>query len=172
MTLALATAAVLLLSSAAVAGEASSSANVTHNGFGPGTAIADAAYNGGGRGYANTDARSGNVSLARGTAFGVDRNGITFSTSTAIGGRFLPTAASTLNITIGRDGSYSSSGGFSSALGSRTRSAGAGGFAANPRSGATSGATVTADSGRRGQTIGRTWSRSRPPSRFGRAFRR
>lgn len=155
----------LTLSLPAFAGEASTSAGVTQIGSRPGTATATAAYTGDGRGQARTNTRSGQVSLAEGLAFGVDRDGIDFSVSYAVASRFAPALASTFNMSIGRDGSVASSGGLSVASPAPVRSVNAGGFARSQPGGSISSATVGGRSDPRGSVIARTWSDSRRPAR-------
>ncbi len=161
----LAAAAVLLAVSAASAGEASTSASAGSNGFGPGTASATAGYTGGGRGVARTQTRSGrNVNFGQGIAYGVDRNGISFSASNALATRFGPALASTFNISINRNGRVSGSFGSSVAGGSRHRTATAGGFARTGRNVPSAGATAGGRTGRRGfvRASTRSFSRRRP----------
>lgn len=157
----LATALLLLTGSMTLAGEAATSASAGSNGVGPGTASATAAYTGGGRGQARTNTRSGrNVSFGQGIAYGVDRNGISFSASNAVATRFGPAFASTFNITIGRGG-VAASFGTSTAGGSRNRTANAGGFAGNRFGRPTAGATAGGRTGRRGWVRANTRSFSR-----------
>lgn len=157
----------LLVANAAWAGEAATSASAGSNGSRPGSASATASYTGNGRGFAQTSTRSGPVSVGRGIAYGVDRDGITFSASHAVATRFGPAVASTLNITIGRDGSVAHSTGLSIAGGNRTRVASAGGFSANhPGSAAAAGATAGGHTGVRGRVQAMTDSRSLPPWRL------
>ncbi len=155
----------LILSLPAFAGEASTSAGVTQIGSRPGTATATAAYTGDGRGQARTMTRSGPVSLAKGLAIGVDRDGIDFSVSYAVGGRFLPAVASTFNLSLGRDGSVASSGGLSVANPAPIQSVNAGGFARSQPGGSISGATAGGRSDPYGKVTARTWSDSRRPAR-------
>ena len=157
----------LLVVNACWAGEAATTASAGSNGSRTGSASASASYTGDGRGFAQTSTRSGPVSVGRGIAYGVDRDGITFSASHAVASRFGPAVASSLNITIGRDGSVAHSTGLSIAGGDRTRVANAGGFAANHRgSGATAGATAGGHTGVRGRVQAMTDSRSLPPWRL------
>lgn len=155
----------LIASLPAMAGEATTSAGVTQIGSRPGTASATAAYTGDGRGQARTTTRSGRVSLAEGLAFGVDRDGIDFSVSYAVAGRFAPALASTFNLSIGRDGSVAGSGGLSVANAAPIRSVNAGGFARSQPGGSISGATAGGRSDPHGTVIARTWSDSRRPLR-------
>lgn len=149
-----------------LAGEASTSAGVTQIGSLPGTANANASYTGDGRGQARTNTRSGPVSFAQGVAYGVDRDGFDFSVSYAVGGRFLPAAASTFSVSIGRDGSVASSGGLSTASPAPIRSVNAGSFARSQPGGSVAAATAGGRSDPHGTVTGRTWSRSTPPRRF------
>lgn len=155
----------MALSMPTFAGEASTSAAVTQIGLRPGTATANAAYVGDGRGQARTMTRSGRVSLAEGLAIGVDRDGIDFSVSYAVGGRFLPAVASTFNLSLGRDGSVASSGGLTVANPAPVRSVNAGGFARSQLGGSIAGATAGGRSDPHGKVTARTWSNSRPPWR-------
>lgn len=160
--------AVLLMSviSTAQASEATTSASVTQLGGLPGTATATAAYNGSGVGQARTHTRSGQVSFGQGVAFGVSPEGISFSASYAVGGRFLPATASTFNLSIGRDGSVAGSNGLVVASPAPLNSASAGGFARSQFGGSVAGATVGGRSNPFGQVIGRTNSYSTPPRRL------
>lgn len=155
----------LMAVNTAWAGEAATSASAGSNGSRQGTASATATYTGDGRGFTQTSARSGPVSIGRGIAYGVDRNGITFSASHAVASRFGPAIASTLNITIGRDGSVAHSTGLTIAGRDRTRVAQAGGFAGVTRSGSTVGATAGGHTGVRGLVRATTASRT-TASRF------
>ena len=155
----------LIASLPALAGEATTSAGVTQIGSRPGTATATAAYTGDGRGQARTTTRSGQVTLAEGLAFGVDRDGIDFSVSYAVASRFAPAVASTFNLSVGRDGSVASSGGVSVAENAPIRSVIAGGFARSQHGGSISGATAGGRSDPHGTVIAKTWSESRRPSR-------
>ncbi|HKQ50231.1 MAG TPA: hypothetical protein VJZ71_19305 [Phycisphaerae bacterium] len=163
--IALTTLSTLIASLPAQAGEATTSAGVTQIGSRPGTANATAAYTGEGRGRAQTTTRSGRVTLAEGLAFGVDRDGIDFSVSYAVAGRFAPALASTFNLSIGRDGSVASSGGLSVAGNAPVRSVNAGGFARSQPGGSISGATAGGRSDPHGTVLAKTWSESRRPLR-------
>ncbi|MCG8405471.1 MAG: hypothetical protein MI923_09760 [Phycisphaerales bacterium] len=162
----------LLTAPLAFAGEASTSASAGSNGFGPGTATATAGYNGGGRGYARTQTRSGHVNFGRGVAFGIDRNGVSFSSSHAIAGRFGPAVARNFNMTIGFDGRVSRSSGTTVAGGSATRQAQAGGFARAVRGNPTSASTVSGRTGPRGFVQARTDAKSNYRRLFKTRFRR
>ncbi len=85
------------------------------------------AYNGGGPGYAQTQTRSGPVSFGQGVAFGVDRDGVSFSASQAVATPHGPAVATTFNLTVGFNGQTASSQGLSVAGGSRQRQARASG---------------------------------------------
>jgi len=92
-----------------------------------GTASATAHY-AGDLGVARTDSRSGRqVSLARGVAVGVDRDGISLSVSHALATRAGLALAGTFNLSIGRDGTVSQGVGRVVAAGPAYRSASAGG---------------------------------------------
>jgi len=121
--------ALLTGTSMASAGQATTSASAGQTGRGPGTATAGAAYNGNGPGFAQTRTRSGPVSMGQGVAFGMDRNGVSFSASQAVAGPLGPAVASTFNLTVGFNGRVSGSQGRSIAGGSRSRQASAGGSA-------------------------------------------
>lgn len=151
---------------AALAGEATTSAGVSQIGSIPGTATATAAYNGDGRGHADTITRSGPVTFARGVAYGVDRDGLDFSVSYAVGGGLLPVRARTFNMSIGRDGSVSRSSGAVEAGPSPITAVQAGGFARSQRGGSVSAATASGRSEPFGTVVGRTWSESSRPPRL------
>jgi hypothetical protein len=155
-------AAVLLTATAAFAGNASTSASAGSNGRGPGTATATAQYNGTGPGFADTRTRSGLVSFGRGIAYGVDEHGITFSASNAVAGRFGAAVASTFNLSIGFDGSVSSSGGVSVAKNSPVRIATAGGFARTGSAPAVAAATAGGHTGPAGTVRANTYAHSTP----------
>lgn len=126
--------AALGLTTTAFAGEATSAASAGIGRFGPGTATATAGYNGDGAGIVRTDTRSGNnFSFGRGVSVGIDEDGLTLSASHAVATRHGPAVASNFNLSIGRDGSVSSSRGVSVAQGGDSRNAFAGGSAGNSR---------------------------------------
>ncbi len=113
----------------AMAGEAETNA-WARNGWARGSGAAGATANWDGDdgwGIARTRTRSGDVSVGRGLAIGIDRDGLDFSFSHAIAGRFLPAYAGTFNLSIGFDGSVNGSYGGAFAQGGATRSAQAGG---------------------------------------------
>lgn len=151
----------LMLAQTTFAGTAGTSASAGRTGFNSGTAAADAFYNGGGPGYANTNTRSNDrVSFGRAVAVGVDQNGLSFSASNAVATRFGPGVAGNFNLTIGRDGQVSRSGGYSVAGGSLQKNVSAGGFATSSRFGSTSGATADAFSGPTGFAQTKTFSKT------------
>ena len=157
---------ILLAAPLAAAGQASTSASAGSNGHGPGTAAATAEYTGDqGRGYADTRTRSGPVNYARGVAYGIDQNGISFSVSHAVAGRRGPAFASTYNLSIGFDGSISRSRGVSVANGSRSRTAHAGGFSRAGRGRTTAVATAGGRTGRRGYVRANTHTHTKRPRR-------
>lgn len=153
----------LMMAQTTLAGEAATSASAGSNGSGPGTATAGAEYRGGGPAYAQTRTQSGRVSFARGVAFGIDRNGISFSASHAVAGRRGPAIASNFNLSIGFDGQASSSNGLSIARGSRSRFAEAGGFTRADRWNPSSGSFARGRTGPRGRV--RAWTQSRTSRR-------
>lgn len=162
----------LLTAPLAFGGEASTSASAGSNGIGPGTATANAAYTGGGRGFARTQTRSGRVNFGRGVAYGIDRNGVSFSSSHAVAGRFGPAVARNFNITIGFDGRVTRSSGVSVASGSPAREAHAGGFANARRGNPTSVSTAGGRTGPRGFVRARTDAKSDFRRLFKTRFRR
>lgn len=160
-------AAMCLMASASVvnAGEAATSASAGSNGRGPGTAGATASYEGDGRGWTKTTTKSGNINYGRGTAFGIDKDGVTFSVSQAIAPRVGPALASTFNVSIGFNGEVNSSHGMSTASGSNVREVNAGGSASSNRFGGGSAvATAGGKTGNGGRVDAFTKSYSRRPS--------
>ncbi|HPF39226.1 MAG TPA: hypothetical protein P5081_21250 [Phycisphaerae bacterium] len=120
---------------ASFAGESTSSASAGAGHNGPGTATASAGYSGNGAGIVRTNTRSGNnFSIGRGVSVGIDEDGLTLSASHAVATRNGPAIASNFNLSIGRDGSVSSSRGVSVATGGESRTAFAGGGSATTRS--------------------------------------
>ena len=154
-----------MMCSITLAGEAFSNAGAGYNGFTGGTANATAGYRGDGPGYARTDTRTGNVNFAQGVSWGMDQHGLSFSASNAIATRFLPAAASNLNISIGFDGSVGSSGGMSIATGPIDRYAHAGGSAMNHRGGSTAISTAGGRSDPFGRVEARTFAKSQKSRR-------
>ncbi len=150
------------LAGVAFAGEAETSATAGSSRYGPGNAAATARYEGD-HGFARTDTRSGNVNLARGVAVGVDEDGLSLSLSNAVATRHGPAVATNFNLSIGRDGEVSHSGGVAVADGPVHRSATAGGAAFSDRhdSGALSYASGRTDP--RGTVRAETRSESHRP---------
>jgi hypothetical protein len=138
----------LMSSTAAFAGEASTSATAT-NGYGhPGHAGATANYDGdGGQGFARTRTDTGNINRASGLAVGYDRDGVDLSFSHAIAPKFGPAFASTMNLSFGREG-VTGSYGNSVANGGLARTVEAAGSTSSDRR--SSGATAIT----RGDTVG------------------
>ncbi|MFQ5430589.1 MAG: hypothetical protein ACE5E1_09800 [Phycisphaerae bacterium] len=154
---------ILIGAASARAGQATTSASAASNGRGPGTAAASAAYNGRGPGFAQTRTRSGRVSFGRGIAFGMDRNGVSFSASQAVAPRFGPAVATNFNLSVGFDGRVSGSRGLSIAGGSRQRAAHAGGFARARRGRTSAMSTASGRTGRRGYVRAMTRSHTHRP---------
>ncbi len=143
----------LILANAAMAGDASTSANAT-NGWGtPGTAGATADWSGGddGRGFARTHSNTGNVNTSRGVAFGVDDEGMDLSFSHAIAPKQGPAYAGTLNMSIGNNGQVTGSYGGVIANGGTQRAVESGGSTTSRPGGAAT-ATATGDT-RHGGTV-------------------
>lgn len=161
----------LLVVPAALASDASTSASASSPGAGPGTAAASAQYSGD-RGFAGTHTRSGLISFGRGVAFGVDQDGISFSASYAVAGSRGPAVASSLNISIGRDGQVSRSLSRSIAGGSLDRQVSVGGFSSVHRANTAAGATASGRTGQNGFVRAFTQTRTMPPSVQGRWPRR
>lgn len=152
----------LVSASFALASDAETSATAGRVGGRPGNAAATARYEGD-VGFARTQTRSGNLTLARGVAVGVDQDGLSLSLSSAIAPRFGPALASNFNLSIGRDGEVSHSGGLSVAGQSPVREASAGGFTrVNRFDGATGGATATGRTGPGGVVDASTHASSSP----------
>jgi hypothetical protein len=118
---------VALMTGAALAGDAHSSATAGSGRNGP--AVATAGYTGE-VGFARTDSRSGPVNLARGVAVGVDENGLSLSVSHAVATPRGPAVATNFNLSIGTNGEVSHSTGTAISTGGRERSASAGGSTA------------------------------------------
>ena len=146
----------------ATASQAETSAGVSGSRHGATTAEATARYDGD-VGLARTDTRTGRISLARGLAVGLDRNGLTLSASHALGTRSGFGVARNFNLSIGRDGRVAVSGGRTVSYGSQRRSAEAGGVAraGHGRTGASSWAAGSSD--RRGFVRTGTHARSFKP---------
>lgn len=158
---------ILLMSTASQAfgGQATTSATAGSNGWGPGTASATAGYQGDGVGFARTDTRSGRINFGQGISFGLDSNGLSFSTSYAVAPTRGPAAAGTFNLGIGFDGSVSRSFGHSLARGDATRSVNAGGLAntGHRRRPASASGSVGGRTGPRGRVTATVDSRSSRP---------
>lgn len=166
-----------MMMTTAFASEAETSATAGSNSLRrSGTTAASARYDGR-VGFARTDTRSGAVNTAQGVAVGVDRDGLSLSVSNAVAPRVGPALATNFNLTIGRDGSVSKSGGISVARSPLERSVSAGGNTASHygRPVATSYATGRTD--RFGRVDARTNARThvvavRPTTRSRYAVRR
>lgn len=142
----------LIFSSAAMAGQAETSATAT-NGWGhTGSAGATANWTGGdGQGFARTDTSTGKVNLARGVAVGADQNGIDLSFSHAVAPKFGPAYAGTLNMSIGTNGQVSGSYGGVVANGGTGRTVAAGGSTSSRPGGAAT--AVATGNTRHGGTV-------------------
>ncbi|MCG3126604.1 MAG: hypothetical protein CHACPFDD_01455 [Phycisphaerae bacterium] len=143
----------------AYAGDADSSATAGGGHGRNGDASATASYEGD-VGFARTRARSGPISTARGVAVGVDQDGLSLSISNAIATHHGLALASTLNISIERDGDVAISRGVSRADGAADWSATAGG-SSTTRHGAAAVAHAAGRSDPSGRVAARTWSQSR-----------
>jgi hypothetical protein len=132
------------------ASEAATSAGVSGNRYGPGTAHATASYVGD-RGFARTDTQSGKVNLARGVAVGIDKDGLSLSVSHAVDAGRGPALATNFNMSIGRDGSRSVSLGAAVADGRLERAASAGGSTAAGRNGSVALSTASGHTDRFGR---------------------
>ncbi len=159
------------------AGQATTSATAGSRGWGTGWAAATADYRGSGPGYANTQTRSGQLNLAQGVALGLDRDGLSFSTSYALAPRLGPAVAGTFNLNIGLDGAVATSVGRTVASGDPNRVVSAGGGAGARYGSAPAWATVSGSTGPRGEVRSFTNSQSRPaplgaaPRGYGRTWR-
>jgi len=150
-TMALAAAPALTAASDAQTSATAGSSRYNRNG----AAQASARYDGD-FGFARTDTRSGSTSSARGVAVGVDESGLSLSVSNAFASRGGPAVATTYNISIGRDGRVSRSGGMSVADGPIHRSAAAGGSVGTGRHGRNATAYASGRTGRHGRVQART----------------
>jgi hypothetical protein len=149
----------LLCSSAAWASEAETSASAGSNRYQRnGTATATARYSGD-IGSARTQSRSGQVSVARGVAWGLDKDGLSLSVSNAVAPSRGPAVATTFNLSIGRDGRVSHSTGLAISKGPIQRSASAGGAASTKRHGGSATAFAAGKSDRFGRVRAVTQSR-------------
>lgn len=154
----------------ALASEAETSARAGNDRRGNGTASATARYEGD-RGFARTRTQSGDVTLARGVAVGVDRDGISLSVSNAVASKRGPAIATNLNISIGRDGQRSVSLGAAVAQGGDRRVASAGGSAVVRRGISPAVASASGETDRRGKVIVRTYAKDHKPERKSRPRR-
>lgn len=147
----------------AMGGEASTSASAG-NGWGRGgTAAATANYIGDGvAGLARTRTNTGNVNTAHGLAIGLDRDGLDFSYSHAIAGRYGPAYAGTFNLSIGTQGDVSGSYGGVVARGGAVRNVEAGGTTRSGLNGANATAFARGDTSPGGTVRATTHSYSRP----------
>lgn len=146
----------------AMASDAATSATAGR-GPGGGNAAATARYEGE-VGFARTNTQTGRVNLARGVAVGIDDDGLSLSISNAIATSHGPAVASTLNLSIDRDGSVATSSGVSVANGPIQREATAGGQTSTGRGGATAQALASGRTDRFGQVRATTHSESRRPA--------
>ncbi len=166
-----------LVAGTALAGEATTSANAGTT-YG-GKASATANWNGdGGNGFSRTRTQTGDVNLARGVAFGVDKDGMDLSFSHAIAPKLGPAYAGTFHLSIGTDGQVSGSYGGVVSKGGLVRSAEAGGTTSSRTGAAT--AVARGDTAPGGSVQARTHSytvrpapvqrpvRYRPVARYGR----
>jgi len=161
---------VLSMSGIVAASEAETSARAGSRRGQSGTAEAMARYQGD-IGAARTSTQSGRISLARGLAWGLDENGLSLSASHAVAGR-RNAVARNFNLTIGTDGRVAVSGGRSVSVGSRYRSAGAGGLAGSQRGGSYAVSSAHGQSDRRGVVRTQTYSRSSRRGGLGQVVRR
>ncbi len=130
-----------------LASDADTSATATGGGH-AGNAAATAHYRGD-VGFARTDTRTGRINLARGVALGLDRDGLSFSLSTAIAPQRGPAFGSNFNVSINRRGDLSHSVGRVTARGGGERTV------------AVSGGASTGTHGHRGSAISQASGRTR-----------
>ena len=142
--------AVLSLHAAALASEAETSARAGSDRGRNGTAEASARYEGE-VGVARTETRSGRVS---------------FSISNAVAGPAGRAFANNFNLSLGRDGSVAVSGGRAASLGSRYRSASAGGSTTARRGFSQAISSASGRSDRNGLVRSRTFARSHESRRI------
>lgn len=149
---------------AALAGasEAETSATAESNRRGDGVAEATARYDGD-IGMARTDTRSGPITLARGLAWGFDRDGLTLSASHALSGRNGLALARNFNLSISPTGRVAVSGGRTVSRGPIRRSAGAGGLASSRHGQTTAISSAWGSTDRHGSVRTTTHSRSFKP---------
>jgi hypothetical protein len=148
-----------MMTTVAWASSAGSSAEVGSR-YGVDRAAATANYDGR-VGFARTKAKTGKINLARGVALGIDREGISFSISNAIGGK-RASLASNLNVSFGRDGDHSVSMGSTVSRGNRYHSAQAGGSASSYRGRSSATAAASGDADRYGSVSSRVSARDYP----------
>ena len=154
-----------LLASAAFASDAQTSATAGSNSNQRnGTAAATAQYEGD-LGFARTDSQSGSLNRSRGVAVGVDEDGLSLSLSNAFATRYGPAVATSFNLSIGRDGQVSRSGGLTIADGPLEREATAGGRTSTGRQGNTATAQASGRTDRYGRVETQTFAHSTPNSR-------
>jgi len=152
----------LCLSGSVFASEAETSAQANNSIYGNSGASATARYEGD-VGFANTRTRSGEVSIARGVAVGVDEDGISLSASHAVSNRSGVGLAGNFNMTIGRDGQVAVSGGNTLSLGRRGQSADAGGATGTSRRGPTAVSSAGGSTDDRGTVSTNTFARTSDP---------
>ena len=155
----------LLWSSPAWASEAKTSASAGSSRYQRnGTATATARYSGD-VGSARTQSRSGKVNVARGVAWGLDKDGLSLSVSNAIAPKRGPAVATTFNLSIGRDGRVSHSTGLAISKGPIYRSASAGGSVDTKRHGGSATAFAAGKSDRFGRVRAVTQSEQHRPQK-------
>lgn len=148
-----------------IGGAANTSATAGSDSYGPGTAAAAANYDGNGIGFTKTNARSGNVNLARGLAVGFDETGLSVSHSYAIAPRRGPGVGGTLNLHVGQQG-VAVSGGRTVASQDRTREVRVSGQAGSNHGRPVATAAASGRTGGRGIVEANTFSRTRERSRY------
>ena len=165
MRTASATVLALLCSSPVWASEAETSASAGSSRYQrDGTATATARYTGD-VGSARTQSWSGKANVARGVAWGLDKDGLSLSVSNAVAPQRGPAVATTFNLSIGRDGSVSHSTGLAISKGPIHRSASAGGSVGTKRYGGSATAFATGKSDRFGRVRAVTQSRQHRPQK-------
>ncbi|MCC6359230.1 MAG: hypothetical protein IT450_10830 [Phycisphaerales bacterium] len=122
----------LMISGAAMAGDARTSAEASNGLLRDGSATATAQYQGK-AGFAQTASHSGRVNTARGVAVGVDKQGMTLSVSNAVAPKIGPAVAVNFNIGIDRDGDVTKSRSIVVAKGPLLKKVSAGGEVHNGR---------------------------------------
>jgi hypothetical protein len=155
----------LLWSSPVWASEAETSASAASSRYrSNGTAAATARYTGD-IGSARTQSRSGKVNVARGVAWGLDKDGLSLSVSNAVAPKRGLAVATTFNLSIGRDGRVSHSTGLTISKGPIHRSASAGGSVTTKRHAGSATAFAAGKSDRFGRVCAVTQSRQDRPQR-------